>query len=398
MLVRAFLNQKTCGTDHVARDHDPVGPGVRAERAVEEGEHFVRVAAVPRGEELGGIGVADHRARHEHDLRHEIEVAERDDVLEMEDLAADHHERQHHGEPRKDRAGDEVRREDRRVPARKQRDGEVHRHDRMDREDQRRRQRRENEVRGLVVMPLPLRAAPSERHETVDELPHRRLRPIANCRQVRDEADVPEQERDRAVDADREDVPEQRTPEVWPHPHLVRQREHPVGDPDAAHMDPRERHGAHDREDRHRFRRAVDRGAPALAEEEEDRGDQGAGVADADPEHEVRDVPRPANRNVEAPDPDPLPEQPRHGHAEQAEEREGRKEKHPPADRRRPLERLGDDVGDGVEVRRAQDQRRTAYDRVVEQFCFRVRHACSRSLVLLRRGRLDHPLARVKQP
>ena len=213
------------------------------------------------------------------------------------------------------------------------------------------------------------------------QLPHRRLRPIAQRREVRDQPDVPEQHRDRAVDADREDVPEQRAPEVRPHPHLVRQREHPVGDPDAADVDAREHQGAHDREDRHRFRGAVDRRAPLLAEEEEDRGDQRAGVADADPEHEVRDVPRPADGNVETPDADALPEQPRHGHAEQAEERERRKEKHPPADRRRPLERLGDDVGDGVEVRRAQDQRRTAYDRVVEQFCFRVRHACSRSLV-----------------
>ena len=226
-------------------------------------------------------------------------------------------------------------------------------------------------------MPLPHGAPPSEGEETVDELPGAGFRPIANRRQVRDQADVPEQDRDGSVDADREDVPEKRAPEVGPHAHLVREREHPVGDPDASHVDPRERQGAHDREDGHRLRRAVDRGAPFLAEEEEDRRDERPGVPDPDPEHEVRDVPRPADGDVEAPDADPLPEQPRDRHAEKAEEREGRDEEEPPADRCRPLDRLRDDLGDGVEIRRAQDERGTARDRVVEQFCFRLGQACS---------------------
>ena len=155
MLVRAFLNQKSCGADHVAADHDPVGPGVRPERAVQEREELVGVPAVPGGEELHRVGVADHRPGHEHDLRHVVEVPERDDVLEAERLAADHHERQHHGEPGEDRAGDEVGREDRRMPSGEERDREVHRDDRMHREDERRREGREDEVGDLVVMPLP---------------------------------------------------------------------------------------------------------------------------------------------------------------------------------------------------------------------------------------------------
>ena len=317
-----LLEPEDLRADHVAADHGPVGPGVRSARAVHEREALVRVSAVPRGEELRGIGEADHRPGHEHDLRHVVEVLEGDDVLEAKRRAADHHERHHHGEAGEDRARDEVGREDRRMPSGEDRDREIHRDDRMNREDQRRREGREDEIGALVVVPLPHGAAPSEREETVDELTDRGFRPIAHRRQIRDQADVPEQDRDGSVHADRKDVPEKRAPEVGPHTHLVGDREHPVGDPDASHVDPGEQQRAHDREDGHRLRRAVDRGAPFLPEEEEDRRDERPGVPDADPEHEVRDVPRPADGDVESPDADPLPEEPRDRHAEKAEERE----------------------------------------------------------------------------
>src|SRR5215510_14546258 len=96
-----------------------------------------------------------------------------------------------------------------------------------------------------------------------------------------------------------------------------------------------------------------------------------------DPEHEVRDVPGPADRDVEAPDANPFPEEPRNRYAEKAEQRDGRDEKEPPADRCGPFDGLRDDVSDGVEIRRAQDERRIARDRVIEQFCFRLGQACS---------------------
>src|SRR5213078_979797 len=98
-------------------------------------------------------------------------------------------------------------------------------------------------------------------------------------------------------------------------------------DPDASHVNRREQQGAHDGEDGHRLRGAVDRGAPFLAEEEEDRRDERPGMTDPDPEHEVRDVPGPADGDVEAPDADPLPEEPRDRYAEKAEQRERRDEK-----------------------------------------------------------------------
>ena len=64
--------------------------------------------------------------------------------------------------------------------------------------------------------------------------------------------------------------------------------------------------GAGDGEQRHRLGEAVDRRAPRLPEQQQDRRDQRAGVADADPPDEVDDVEGPADRDVVAPDADAL--------------------------------------------------------------------------------------------
>ena len=60
--------------------------------------------------------------------------------------------------------------------------------------------------------------------------------------------------------------------------------------------------GASYRKERHRFCRAVDRSPPFLPEQKQDRRNQCASVSDADPEHEVRNVPRPTNGLVITPD------------------------------------------------------------------------------------------------
>src|SRR4029453_16657744 len=96
-----------------------------------------------------------------------------------------------------------------------------------------------------------------------------------------------------------------------------------------------------------------------------------------------------ADRDVQTPDADPFPEEPRDRDAEEAEQRNGRNEEEPPADWCRLLHRLGDDLGDGMEIRRSQDERGTARDRVVEQFCFRLGQACS-PLKGLKSGRFYH--------
>jgi hypothetical protein len=79
--------------------------------------------------------------------------------------------------------------------------------------------------------------------------------------------------------------------------------------PGTAKVQDREHARAHHREERHGFRGSVDRGAPILVEEQEDGGDERAGVADTDPPDQVHDGETPADRVVDAPDAQAFPEE-----------------------------------------------------------------------------------------
>ena len=59
-----------------------------------------------------------------------------------------------------------------------------------------------------------------------------------------------------------------------------------------------------DREQRHRFGEAVERVAPVAAHQQQQRGDQRAGMADAEPPDVIVDGEGPVDRDVEAPDAD----------------------------------------------------------------------------------------------
>ena len=100
-----------------------------------------------------------------------------------------------------------------------------------------------------------------------------------------------------------------------------------------------------------RLGEAIDRGAPLLAQEQQDGRDQRAGVADADPPDEVDDVEAPAHRLVVAPDADADEDQlgqraEQHQRAAQRDEHPGvEPDRHPAEDDRADL------VGDrGVRV------------------------------------------------
>ena len=137
-------------------------------------------------------------------------------------------------------------------------------------------------------------------------------------------------------------------------------------EPRAAGVQQREHRRARHREERHRFREPVDRGAPLLAEEQQDRRDQRAGVADADPPDEVDDVERPADRDVVAPDPDAREQQLDDRHVQDHQEEERDREAEEPADRR-PLRQddAADLVGDRAEgVARLDDRRRAREQRL----------------------------------
>ena len=184
---------------------------------------------------------------------------------------------------------------------------------------------------------------------------------VAQRRQVGDQADEPEEQRDGAVGGDREHVPDQRAAELRPDPHGVGIRQQPVGgQPRAAGVHQREQQRAGDREQRHRFREAVDRSAPVLLEQQQDRRDQRAGVADADPPDEVDDREAPADRDVDAPDPGALDQQVGQRQAEHRHPHQADEEPEEPAEGMTPRQDdRGDLLGDtGERVARCDDRRR----------------------------------------
>src|SRR5579871_5223027 len=165
-------------------------------------------------------------------------------------------------------------------------------------------------------------AAPSHRQHRKYNLRRAVRRLIAQSRKVGDKADVPEQDRCSEIGANRENVPNKRRPELRPNRHDVRVGKQPIGDPWAARVQQRIHAGAHDREQRHGFGKSVDRVAPLLAHEEQDRGNQSSRMADTDPPNEVDDVEGPTGRNVIAPDSDSLVNEPTDRRHEQVHEDE----------------------------------------------------------------------------
>ena len=203
-------------------------------------EHVEFVAAVEGHEKFEEVAVGDDQAGGEHDLGHVLQVAHGDEVFEVVGFAQRNGEGQHHGKAGVDRAGDEIGREDRGVPAGNDGDGEVEAHDGVHGEHQRRRQAREKQIRRLVAMPVPRRAAPAHRQHAVNDLLGLVDGAIAKRGQVRNQADEPEQQRNRAVRGDRENVPDERAAELRPEAHRARIREHVIRHPRPPGVDQRE--------------------------------------------------------------------------------------------------------------------------------------------------------------
>ena len=137
----------------------------------------------------------------------------------------------------------------------------------------------------------------------------RSSRAVAQRRQIGNQSDEPEQHRNGGVSRDREHVPHQRAAELRPDAHGVGIGKQPVGEPGAAHVDQRENAGAGHGEQRHGLGKTVDRVAPRLPQQQQDGGNQRAGVADTDPPDEVDDGESPTDGNVDAPDADAFDEQ-----------------------------------------------------------------------------------------
>ena len=169
-VVRTVLNHSDLRHHAVAEDEQPQRPPVGPGHAVPDHEPLVGRAAVPGDERLHQVAVEHDPAGGQHDLGHRVEVPLGDEPLEAVDRAQRDQQRQHHREARVDGAGDEVGREDRRVPARHERHREVEAHHGVHREHERRGQAREQHVRRLVPVPVRGRPAPAHRQDAVDQL------------------------------------------------------------------------------------------------------------------------------------------------------------------------------------------------------------------------------------
>ncbi len=100
------------------------------------------------------------------------------------------------------------------------------------------------------------------------------------------------------IRVDRDEVPHQRRLEVRPEVAAVRIRHHPVEQPRPPEMDQREERPGNERKRGDRLGAARNRPAPFGLHDAEDRRNERPRVADADPEHERRDVESPERRPV----------------------------------------------------------------------------------------------------
>ena len=164
------------------------------------------------------------------------------------------------------------------MPAGHYSDGEVEADYGVHGEHQRRGQSGEQQRSHVVIGPMPRRTAPAQAEQAEDPLPDFGGRAIAQRGQIRN-------------------------------PHGIGVREHPIEQPRPAHVQQREHARAGHREQRHGLGEPIDRVAPALIQQKQNRRNQRAGVSDADPPHEVRDGESPADRDHDAPNADAFGEQ-----------------------------------------------------------------------------------------
>ncbi len=137
------------------------------------------------------------------------------------------------------------------------------------------------------------------------------------------------------VRAHREHVPDQRAAELRPKLHRVRVRQEPVEEPGPAQVQQRKHGRAHHGENRHGLGDAIDRGAPLLVQQQQDRRDQRAGVPDPDPPYEIGDREAPGDGNVDAPNTHADDEQIDDDPDEQRQQRQGKRHRGQPAAGRR---------------------------------------------------------------
>ncbi len=130
--VRAhLLEPEKLRRDDVAENQRPVIKRVWTVHAVPDHEALVTVAAVPPKERFHDVAVADDQSGRQHHLRHVVHVAHGDEAFEAVEPSQRNRQQQNHREAGVDRAGNEVRWKDRRVPTGNDADREVETDDRV---------------------------------------------------------------------------------------------------------------------------------------------------------------------------------------------------------------------------------------------------------------------------
>src|SRR4030095_9858293 len=123
-----LLREEDEGGDAVAEVHAPVRPRVLLGGLGEHAGPLEVVAAVPGGEDLADIEVAQDQAGHEDELGHGVQVLVGDVLVPVEDVAHGQDEDEHHGEAGEDGPVHEEGSEEGRVPDRHEGHGEVEGH------------------------------------------------------------------------------------------------------------------------------------------------------------------------------------------------------------------------------------------------------------------------------
>ena len=152
----------------VARNQKPIEITHGPEGAVLKRVQLKAISAVPSHEGFHKVAISDDQSGREHHLRHILKVAHGDEILHTVCRPNRDHQCKHHRESRVDRARDEVRREDRGVPARDDRNGEIPAHNRMHGKNQRRREARKQKIGSFIPRPMTRRPTPTHRQHTVD--------------------------------------------------------------------------------------------------------------------------------------------------------------------------------------------------------------------------------------
>ena len=157
-------------------------------------------------------------------------------IFKVINLAQRDQQRHHHRKAGKDRTGYEVRRKNRRVPAGNNADGKVKTYDRVDRNHQRRCQRGEQHIGGVVTLPMMGGPPPTQGQRAIQIAQPAIFCLIAHRGQIGNQTYKPKHQRDGSISANRKGVPHQRAAKLWPQVKCVGIGEDPIGQPGTPQM------------------------------------------------------------------------------------------------------------------------------------------------------------------